>query len=105
VRLVFLLLFFIFSFNCLSNENGAIYANSDGSYTYFGQNYTFNEFPMDKVLVVENKVHIFPVEGLSMEESLVRVKPLARKFIKAGYEVETKINGFIIPYIVQKKGK
>ncbi|GJM05609.1 MAG: hypothetical protein DHS20C09_16050 [marine bacterium B5-7] len=92
------------SLNTVANDS-AIYANGDGTYTYYGQIYSFEGFPMDKVLIVENKIQIFPLEKLSMEQSLVSVKPLARKFIRAGYEVETKMYGQIIPYIVQKKGK
>ncbi|MBL1140433.1 MAG: hypothetical protein HND53_00190 [Proteobacteria bacterium] len=85
--------------------DSVIYANGDGTYTYHGQIYTFEEFPIKKVVIVENKIQIFPDEMLSIEASLVSVKPLARKFIKAGYEVETKMYGQIIPYIVQKKGR
>jgi hypothetical protein len=104
MRFITLILFLLISVHSFASDS-AIYANGDGTYTYFGQIYSFEEFPLDKVLVVENKVQIFPLENLSVEESLVSVKPLARKFIRAGYEVETKMYGQVIPYIVKKKGK
>ncbi len=86
-------------------EQDAIYANADGTYTYYGQTYSFEDFPMDQVIAFNNKVQVFPQEGLSVEESLVVIRPLARKYIKAGYDVDTRLYGKVIPYLVQKKGQ
>lgn len=98
-----IILFFLISFQCIaSNDDADIYAHGDGTYSYLGKTYSLKDFPIKKVTIIGNKVQIFPADNLDFNKSLVSVRPLARKFIKLGYEVETKIMGKVIPYIVKR---
>lgn len=104
MKFILTILILIVSNTCLAVDS-AIYANGDGTYSYFGNVYTLETFPIDKTIIIENTVQIFPVEGMSPARSLNSVKLLARKFIRARYKVETKLFNHVVPYTVKRKGQ
>ncbi len=104
MRHLLLICVFVFSSTVYCND-AVIYANSDGTYTYFANSYTLDQFPIMDVAAPDKTVQIFPEANLATEQALTSVRPLARKFIRLGYKVETRLFGKVIPYLVKKKGQ